>query len=74
MTGLYSIDLTVLGGCIVIIAYHQCPDLTIYILPVVLTCQRFFCFSDAIRSIELRGPLIYNVDESSSLSFLVGGR
>ncbi|XP_077057262.1 transmembrane protein 130 [Siphateles boraxobius] len=40
MTGLYSVDLTVL---------------------------------DAIRSIELRGPLIYNVDESSSLSFHVGG-
>lgn len=73
MTGLYSVDLTVLGGRIVIIAY-QCPDFTIYILPLVLTCQRFFCFSDAIRSIELRGPLIYNVDESSSLSFLVGGR
>ncbi|XP_056109012.1 transmembrane protein 130 [Rhinichthys klamathensis goyatoka] len=28
---------------------------------------------DAIRSIELRGPLTYNVDESSSLSFHVGG-
>ncbi|XP_048026599.1 transmembrane protein 130 isoform X1 [Megalobrama amblycephala] len=28
---------------------------------------------DAIRSIELRGPLIYNVDESSNLSFQVGG-
>ncbi|KAK7122827.1 hypothetical protein R3I94_019815 [Phoxinus phoxinus] len=40
MTGLYSVDLTVL---------------------------------DAIKSIELRGPLIYNVDESSSLSFHVGG-
>lgn len=28
---------------------------------------------DAIRSIELRGPLIYNVDQSSSLSFHVEG-
>ncbi|TRZ04494.1 hypothetical protein DNTS_027558 [Danionella cerebrum] len=28
---------------------------------------------DAIKSIELRGPLIYNVDQSSILSFLVVG-
>ncbi|XP_057214665.1 transmembrane protein 130 isoform X2 [Triplophysa rosa] len=40
ITGLYTIDLTVL---------------------------------DAIQSIELRGPLSYNVDQSSSLSFHVGG-
>ncbi|XP_043110104.1 transmembrane protein 130 [Puntigrus tetrazona] len=40
MTGLYSVDLTVL---------------------------------DAIKTVELRGPLIYNVNRSSSLSFHVGG-
>ncbi|KAI2658554.1 Transposon Tf2-9 polyprotein [Labeo rohita] len=40
MTGLYSVDLTVL---------------------------------DAIKSVELQGPSIYNVDQSSSLSFHVGG-
>ncbi|XP_051529775.1 transmembrane protein 130 isoform X1 [Myxocyprinus asiaticus] len=40
ITGLYSVDLTVL---------------------------------DPIKSIELRGPLNYNVDQSSSLSFQVGG-
>uniref|UniRef100_A0A671R3Z4 Transmembrane protein 130-like n=1 Tax=Sinocyclocheilus anshuiensis TaxID=1608454 RepID=A0A671R3Z4_9TELE len=40
LTGLYSVDLTVL---------------------------------DATKTIELRGPLIYNVDQSSSLSFHVGG-
>ncbi|KAF4106690.1 transmembrane protein 130 isoform X2 [Onychostoma macrolepis] len=28
---------------------------------------------DAIKSVELRGPLIYNVDQSSNLSFHVGG-
>lgn len=32
MTGLYSADLTVLGGRIIIITYHQCSDLTIYIV------------------------------------------
>uniref|UniRef100_A0A8C1YL77 Transmembrane protein 130 n=1 Tax=Cyprinus carpio TaxID=7962 RepID=A0A8C1YL77_CYPCA len=40
ITGLYSVDLTVL---------------------------------DVIKSIELRGPLTYNVDQSSSLSFQIGG-
>lgn len=74
MTGLYSVDLTVLGECRLCITYNKCLYLTLFIVPVMLTNHRLFCFIDAIRYIELIGPVIYNVDQRSRLSFEVGGR
>ncbi len=65
MTGLYSVDLTVLGGCRIIISLNW-----LFIVPVVLTCQRFFCFVDAIKSVELRGPLFITSTRAAIYLFI----